>query len=248
MTLLPHNHGMWAVIGVYAGREDNIFWRRRINDGRGEVEAAGARSLGPGEVQPLGRDVIHSVTNPTSSFTGAIHLYGGDFFSTARSEWDPEALRERPYDVERNLGLFEESNALRAMRERSGETTRSRTGIQATHHVLAVNDLRTTTAYFRDVLGFSDDGIEADGWAFLSRGAFAVMLGECPSEVPASETNNHSYFAHVMVDDVDALHADYRAKGAIFAADISDRPWGLREFCVRTPEGHRIVFAQRTGA
>src|SRR5262249_52721856 len=27
MTLLPHNHLMWALIGVYSGREDNIFWR-----------------------------------------------------------------------------------------------------------------------------------------------------------------------------------------------------------------------------
>ena len=28
MCQLPHNHRMWAVIGMYTGREDNIFWRR----------------------------------------------------------------------------------------------------------------------------------------------------------------------------------------------------------------------------
>ncbi len=28
MTLVPHDHRMWAVIGIYSGREDNIFWRR----------------------------------------------------------------------------------------------------------------------------------------------------------------------------------------------------------------------------
>ena len=28
MTLMPHNHRMAAVIGLYTGREDNIFWRR----------------------------------------------------------------------------------------------------------------------------------------------------------------------------------------------------------------------------
>jgi predicted metal-dependent enzyme (double-stranded beta helix superfamily) len=27
MTVLPHNHQMWAVIGIYTGRENNIFWR-----------------------------------------------------------------------------------------------------------------------------------------------------------------------------------------------------------------------------
>src|SRR6476620_11476089 len=25
MTVWPHNHRMWAVIGIYTGREDNIF-------------------------------------------------------------------------------------------------------------------------------------------------------------------------------------------------------------------------------
>jgi hypothetical protein len=43
--------------------------------------------------------------------TGAIHVYGGDFFATSRSEWDPETLLERPYDVEKNLQLFERANA-----------------------------------------------------------------------------------------------------------------------------------------
>ena len=111
MTLMPHDHRMWAVIGVYGGREDNIFWRRRDQDSRGLIEAAGAKSLGPGDVRPLGPDVIHSVTNPTSKFTGAIHVYGGDFFTVERSEWDPEKLEEHPYDIEKNMKFFENANA-----------------------------------------------------------------------------------------------------------------------------------------
>jgi predicted metal-dependent enzyme (double-stranded beta helix superfamily) len=110
MTLLPHNHNMWAVIGVYGGREDNIFWRRCEGDPRGCIEAAGAKSLGPSDVRPLGPDIIHSVTNPTSKLTGAIHIYGGDFFSVDRSEWEPEGLTERQYDLEKNLQLFEDAN------------------------------------------------------------------------------------------------------------------------------------------
>jgi predicted metal-dependent enzyme (double-stranded beta helix superfamily) len=110
MTLMPHNHNMWAVIGVYGGREDNIFWRRRNDDCRGRIEAASAKSLGPRDVRALGEDIIHSVTNPTSQFTGAIHVYGGDFFDVERSEWDPEELEERPYDLEKNLKIFEDAN------------------------------------------------------------------------------------------------------------------------------------------
>jgi predicted metal-dependent enzyme (double-stranded beta helix superfamily) len=109
MTVIPHNHLMWAVIGVYTGREDNIFWRRLPGES-GRIEAAGAKSLGVRDVEPLGRDIIHTVTNPLPRLTGAIHVYGGDFYGAARSEWDPETLTERRYDIERNRLLFEAAN------------------------------------------------------------------------------------------------------------------------------------------
>jgi predicted metal-dependent enzyme (double-stranded beta helix superfamily) len=96
------------------GREDNIFWRRIPSGENGKLEAAGARALCEKDAEPLGRNIIHSVTNPISRLTGAIHVYGGDFFGAARSEWDPETLLERRYDVEKNMRLFEEANALLA--------------------------------------------------------------------------------------------------------------------------------------
>src|ERR1700757_1437512 len=110
MTIMPHNHLMWAVIGIYTGREDNIFWRRLAN-APSRIEAAGAKSLGAGEAEPLGREIIHTVTNPLPRLTGAIHVYGGDFFAVPRSEWDPETLCERALDLDRARRLFEEANA-----------------------------------------------------------------------------------------------------------------------------------------
>lgn len=111
MTIMPHNHLMWAVIGIYTGREDNIFWRR-VPDGQGgRIEAAGAKSLGERDAEPLGRDIIHTVTNPLARLTGAIHVYGGDFFALSRSEWDPETLCERPFDLDGAMRLYEEANA-----------------------------------------------------------------------------------------------------------------------------------------
>jgi predicted metal-dependent enzyme (double-stranded beta helix superfamily) len=109
MTILPHNHLMWAVIGIYTGREDNIFWRRLPG---GSLEAAGAKALSVKCAEPLGRDIVHSVTNPIGRLSAAIHVYGGDFFAAARSEWDPETLQESPYDVEKNFKLFEAANRL----------------------------------------------------------------------------------------------------------------------------------------
>src|SRR6266851_3453242 len=111
MTIMPHDHRMWAVIGVYTGREDNIFWRRLPGDARGLIEAAGAKSLGERCAEPLGRDIIHSVTNPLGRLTAAIHVYGGDFYGVERTEWDPENLLERPYDFALHRRMFEEANA-----------------------------------------------------------------------------------------------------------------------------------------
>ncbi len=110
MAIAPHDHRMWAVIGIYAGCEENMFWRRIQDERGGKIEAAGAKTLVKKEALPLGRDIIHSVTNPVSGFTGALHVYGGDFFGTERSEWHPETLLEQRYSVEKTLRLFEEAN------------------------------------------------------------------------------------------------------------------------------------------
>ena|SRR5215475_13089294 len=107
MTIMPHDHRMWAVIGIYSGREDNIFWRRLPN---GKVEAAGARALETADAELLGKNIVHSVTNPIPRLSAAIHVYGGDFFGAERSEWDPETLLERRFDSEAASRRFEEAN------------------------------------------------------------------------------------------------------------------------------------------
>ena len=106
---LPHNHNLRAVIGMYGGRENNIFWRRTPDAGR--IEAAGAKSLGTGDVTIMGRDIIHSVTNPLGKISLAIHVYDGDFFSPGRSHWEAETLAEKPYDGTQVSPMFMGGNA-----------------------------------------------------------------------------------------------------------------------------------------
>jgi predicted metal-dependent enzyme (double-stranded beta helix superfamily) len=107
MDLHPHDHRMWAVIGIYGGQEDNVFWSRSAHG----LKRQRMKSLEQGDAVPLGENVIHSVTNPLQRLTGALHVYGGNFFHTPRSEWDAQTLRERPYSVEHTMRAFEESNA-----------------------------------------------------------------------------------------------------------------------------------------
>lgn len=113
MCFKPHNHSMWSCVGIYSGREDNVFWRRTPAG----IEAAGARSLGVRDVVVLGRDIIHSVVNPVGKMTRALHVYGGDFFAPPepRSEWEPETLQERPWDIEDTRRRFAEAEARAAV-------------------------------------------------------------------------------------------------------------------------------------
>ena len=110
--------------------------------------------------------------------------------------------------------------------------------------VLAVRDLEVSTRYYKDVLGFSEDPIDAEGWSFLTRDNFRVMLGECPNEPPASELGDHSYVAYWNIDGVDQFYQELAARGALINSEPEDKPWGLREFGLRTPDGHRIMCGE----
>jgi uncharacterized glyoxalase superfamily protein PhnB len=110
--------------------------------------------------------------------------------------------------------------------------------------VLAVCDLAVSTRYYVDVLGFQKEPIDAEGWSFLSRDRFRVMLGECTDERPAGDLGNHSYYAYWNVEGVDELYREFLAKGAILTSAPTNKPWGLREFGLKTPDGHRIVCGE----
>ena len=110
--------------------------------------------------------------------------------------------------------------------------------------VLAVQDLKSSTEFYTEVLGFQIDPIDARGWTFLSKDSFKLMLGECADEVAARETGNHSWFVQLMMDGLDDYHREISSRGAEVLAKPADKHWGLREFVIRTPDGHRIMFAE----
>ena len=115
-----------------------------------------------------------------------------------------------------------------------------------TRHVLAVKDLAVEAAHYIDKLGFERDST-APGWEFLSFGTFKAMLGECADEMTAEATGNHSWFAHALIENVDDVYQEFIDRGAKILSPIADKPWGIRDFTVVTPDGHRIVFGQLSG-
>lgn len=115
--------------------------------------------------------------------------------------------------------------------------------IVGTRYVLAVKDLIKSADYYINQLGFTSLWND-DGWHFLNREKFIVMLGECPDDRSAFETMNHSYFAYIDIENIDELHHEYRSKGVELLSEIENKPWGQREFSIRTVDGHRIMFGE----
>lgn len=110
--------------------------------------------------------------------------------------------------------------------------------------VLAVPNLERSASYFRDALGFRLEWPEGSGWQLASRGAVRIMMGHCPDAMAPSATGDHSYFGYIEVDDANAFHDEFVSRGAIILQPPSDKPHGMREFLVGTPDGHRMMIGQ----
>ena len=109
--------------------------------------------------------------------------------------------------------------------------------------VLAVPDIESSAAYYRDVLGFRVRWEDASDWRLIERDGVRVMLGHCPRDMRPSELGSHNWFGYLEVDDVDALHTEIVARGATCSLP-KDTHYGMREIVVTTVDGHRIVFGQ----
>jgi predicted metal-dependent enzyme (double-stranded beta helix superfamily) len=110
-TQAPHNHLLWAEVGVYTGREDSILWRRCPPGATSQIEAMGAASVSAGRHVSLPHDAIHSVNNPLDRLTAGLHVYGGDLAGMQRSMWEAETLAEVPLSHARDLRAIDAFNA-----------------------------------------------------------------------------------------------------------------------------------------
>lgn len=106
-----HNHSMWAVIGMYAGQEDNHLYRRHD----GGIDETHLKSLRPGDIFLMDPTLIHAIENPLPELNGAIHVYGGDLQERpGRSLWDPATLEEVPYQFDKVLEFTKQMMAQRS--------------------------------------------------------------------------------------------------------------------------------------
>jgi len=115
--------------------------------------------------------------------------------------------------------------------------------ISKTRFVIAVPDLKSSSAFYRDVLGFTVHAIPDPGFLFYTSGDCTIVAGQCPDAIPPRDLGDHSYFAYLQIEDIDLFYTSVLASGTEICKTIRDEPWGMREFGLVTADGHRIMFA-----
>ena len=89
--------------------------------------------------------------------------------------------------------------------------------------------------------------MEPEGWLFVQRDHCLIMLGECRDALAPAKLGDHSYFGYLRVDDADGYFLELTEKGVRILSPIETKPWGMREFSVASPEGHRMTIGQWVG-
>ena len=103
---------------------------------------------------------------------------------------------------------------------------------------LPVEDLDRAVAFYRDVLGFELAARMDDvGFALMKGGGAELALVTAPNPQPGG--------AYLYASDVEALLARCQAADAKIVAPLTTQPWGLRDFVVEDPDGHKIAVGQR---
>ena len=118
-----------------------------------------------------------------------------------------------------------------------------RPAITGLSHVLAVPDAMATARWWVDVMKF-DALRDLGGWVFVKRGPCMIMLGSCPDAIPVPELGDHQYFGYIEFDDVDAYFAEIDQSKVDLIKPPTSEEWDMREFAVRTPDGHHVMFGQ----
>lgn len=88
-------------------------------------------------------------------------------------------------------------------------------------------------------LGFAVQGSAGDppSWMSLARDGVELML-VCGAHPPPAQ----DWAAYLYVEGVDELYAECLQRGADLVGPPVDKPYGLREFEARLPDGRLIAF------
>ena len=153
-----------------------------------------------------------------------------------------------------DTGATEESLAERWLRHHADLHPRAVTSASVAP-VLGCEQVMAVAEWFRDVLGFdldparvfALDAREGASYAIVDRDGIEVHLQLRRVAGPHVSADPNAYDFYARVPDADALHAELVGRGAKIVQPLEVQPYGMRDFSVESPEGHRVMFGSPTG-
>lgn len=109
----------------------------------------------------------------------------------------------------------------------------TRVRVEGIQPILNVRDIAASIHYYVEVLGFTK-APWGEGFTSVASDGGAIYLCEGNQGQPGT-------WIWVGVDDVEALHEEYKASGAIIRHPPRNYPWAL-EMHVEDPDGHVLRF------
>ena len=117
--------------------------------------------------------------------------------------------------------------------------------------VLFVEDLERSLGFYRNTLGlevrhraegYAELAVNGPKFALLERWRVPALVGNAEALRPPSGA--HEGEVAFLVDDVDAVYSQLRARDVVFVSAPTDRPWSQRTAYFKDPDGHLIEIAQ----
>lgn len=110
--------------------------------------------------------------------------------------------------------------------------------------IFAVNDVKETIGFYERVLGFTSPWFWGDPVTYggIHCGSIHVMFNQLPEVARGVEGHQHHFFA----DDIESLYALHQKNGAPILSPLENKPWRMREYTVRDPNGYHLRFAGPT--
>ncbi|MBT3345571.1 MAG: hypothetical protein HN712_10350 [Gemmatimonadetes bacterium] len=110
---------------------------------------------------------------------------------------------------------------------------------------LRTTDLEGAITFYTQVLGFDLAFRYEDFYAGVSAGEFVLHLKLSDTADPSIRfVRGKHLHLHITIDDLDAMFERVKTSDVTIVEEMTERPWGLREFVIEDLDGHTIYFAQ----
>jgi len=103
--------------------------------------------------------------------------------------------------------------------------------------LIPVNNLRETLDFYRDVFGFYDEWIRGEVDGGIRRDDMRLLFGVDPAYVAVINNAERHFTLTWIVNNIDSIYHEFKAKGIPLLRDIKTEPYGIREFFVKDING-----------